>query len=99
MAGAPEVPLLGVVCVVVAALCPCIVWWTQARSYRRLGSARWTVVAELEARLPALAYSAAEWDQALPNRRCTPLTQIEQWVPGVFAALHLGMGFTALISG
>ncbi len=96
--GVRETPTAGVVCVMVAALCQCLVWWVQARSYRRLGSAKWAVVAELELRLPALAYSSAEWGTALPSRRYTPLTRIEQWVPVVFAALHLGMGLTVLIS-
>ncbi|MBM7438105.1 hypothetical protein OG524_19450 [Streptomyces sp. NBC_01520] len=96
--GVREAPAVGVVCVVVAALCQCVVWWAQARSYRRLGSAKWAVVAELELRLPALAYSSAEWGTALPSRGYTPLTRIEQWVPVVFAALHLGMGLTVLIS-
>ncbi|MFD0501956.1 hypothetical protein ACFQ0G_01475 [Streptomyces chiangmaiensis] len=70
---AREAPTAGVVCVMVAALCQCLVWWVQARSYRRLGSAKWAVVAELELRLPALAYSSAEWGAALPSRRYTPL--------------------------
>ncbi|MFB7312207.1 hypothetical protein [Streptomyces sp. NPDC056192] len=96
--GVREAPTAGVVCVMAAALCQCLVWWVQAHSYRRLGSAKWAVVAELELRLPALAYSSAEWDTALPSRRYMPLTRIEQWVPLVFAALHLGMGVTVLIS-
>lgn len=43
-----------------------LVWWLHARSYRRLASAQCAVAAEPELRLPALAYSSAEWGTALP---------------------------------
>lgn len=94
-----RIPVAVIVCVLAAALCQCLIWGIQARSYRVLSSAKWAVVAELERRLPALAYSSAEWVTALPSRRYRPLTRIERWIPALFAALHLGMGIAVLLSG
>ncbi|MGW0165967.1 RipA family octameric membrane protein [Streptomyces sp. NPDC003343] len=90
-------PVSSVVCVAIAALCQCLVWWMYVISFRKLASAKWAVVAELELRLPALAFSSAEWGTALPGRRYMPLTTMEQWVPAVFAALHVATACTLLI--
>lgn len=76
----------------------CLAWYVLVRSYRQLNGAKFAVIGAMEERLPAYAYSRAEW-RALGEgrdwRRYFPLTQIEQWVPFVFVVAYL-IGFLAL---
>ncbi|WP_406138098.1 hypothetical protein [Streptomyces sp. NBC_01089] len=78
----------------------CAAWWMMVRSYRQLNAAKYEVIGALEARLPAFAYSRAEWGalgKGLDWRRYLPLTHVEQWVPVIFALSYL-MAFVAGIA-
>ncbi|MBQ0986799.1 hypothetical protein KBZ10_20235 [Streptomyces sp. F63] len=76
----------------------CAAWYAMVRSYRQLNAAKFAVVGALEERLPAFAYSRAEW-RALGEgkdwRRYLPFTHIEQWVPFIFVLAYL-TGFLIL---
>ncbi|AHH97651.1 hypothetical protein GCM10010174_02440 [Kutzneria viridogrisea] len=81
-------------------LAQCAAWFVIVRSYRLLNSAKYAVIGAFEERLPAFAYSRAEWGELGEGRdwrRYLPLTHIEQWVPAIFAAAYV-TGFVALIS-
>ncbi|GAA1931425.1 RipA family octameric membrane protein [Streptantibioticus ferralitis] len=77
----------------------CAAWYVLVRSYRQLNGAKFAVIGALEERLPAYAYSLAEW-KALGEgrdwRRYLPLTHVEQWVPVIFAVAYL-LGFFAIV--
>ncbi|MFE2373299.1 hypothetical protein [Streptomyces sp. NPDC059398] len=78
----------------------CAAWWVMVRSYRQLNKAKWAVIGALEARLPAFAYSRAEWGAlgaGLDWRTYLQLTHVEQWVPVIFAASYL-MAFVAALA-
>jgi hypothetical protein len=80
-------------CVLSGALLQCLAWWLLLRSYRRLNSAKFRVIAALEERLPAFAFSRAEWAE-LTTTGHLRLTSVERWIPVLFAVTHL---LTALI--
>ncbi|WP_063046447.1 RipA family octameric membrane protein [Nocardia pseudovaccinii] len=78
-------------------LTQCAAWFTLMRSYRLLNSAKYAVIGAFEQRLPAYAYSRAEWvalGEGRDWRKYLPLTHIEQWVPGIFALAYM-LGFLA----
>ncbi|MEU4146021.1 RipA family octameric membrane protein [Streptomyces parvulus] len=81
-------------------LAQCAAWFVIVRSYRQLNAAKYAVVGAFEQRLPAYAYSRAEW-RALGEgrdwRRYLPLTHVEQWVPVTFAVAYV-LGFCAFVS-
>ncbi|MGW2150507.1 RipA family octameric membrane protein [Nonomuraea bangladeshensis] len=82
-------------------LAQCAAWFAIVRSYRLLNSAKFAVIGALEERLPALAYSQAEWEalgEGRDWRRYLPLTHVEQWVPVIFAAAYLA-AFASLLVG
>jgi hypothetical protein len=73
-------------------LAQCAAWWVTVRSYRQLNAAKYMVIGALEERLPAFAYSRAEWGalgEGRDWRRYLPLTHAEQWVPVIFAVSYL----------
>ncbi|MEU6234356.1 hypothetical protein [Kitasatospora sp. NPDC047058] len=77
----------------------CVAWFVMVRSYRQLNAAKWRVIGDFEERLPAYAYSRAEWSalgEGRDWRRYLPLTRVEQWVPVIFSAAYL-MGFLAKV--
>lgn len=83
----------------VVLLTQCAAWWTIVRSYRQLNAAKYVVVGGLEERLPAFAYSRAEWQllgEGRDPRRYLPLSHVEQWVPLLFALAYL-IGFGGLV--
>ncbi|MFG2648499.1 hypothetical protein [Streptomyces sp. NPDC048436] len=76
----------------------CAAWYLMVRSYRQLNAAKWAVIGAFESRLPAYAYSRAEWTELGEGedwRRYVPLTRLEQWVPPLFVAAY-AVGFLAL---
>lgn len=84
----------------VVLLAQCTAWFMIVRSYRLLNTAKYAVIGAFEERLPAFAYSRAEWKQLGEGRdwrRYLPLTHVEQWVPVIFAAAYL-LGFAALVT-
>ncbi|MEV7283022.1 hypothetical protein AB0O01_00375 [Streptomyces sp. NPDC093252] len=77
----------------------CAAWFALVRSYRLLNGAKFTVIGALEERLPAYAYSRAEWRALGEGRdwhRYLPLTHIEQWIPVIFAVAYL-VGFFSVV--
>ncbi|MEU7279028.1 hypothetical protein AB0A69_09655 [Streptomyces sp. NPDC045431] len=94
---APLWALLGGLAILFA---QCVAWFVTIRSYRLLTAAKYAVIGAFEERLPAYAYSRAEW-QALGEgrdwRKYLPLTHVEQWVPFVFALTYL-LGFAAAVA-
>ncbi|MEU1450764.1 RipA family octameric membrane protein [Streptomyces avermitilis] len=76
----------------------CLSWFVLVRSYRQLNRVKWAVIGTFEERLPAYAYSRAEWHalgEGRDWRRYLQLSLIEQWVPLVFAVSYL-LGFLVL---
>jgi hypothetical protein len=76
----------------VVLLTQCAAWWVIVRSYRQLNAAKYQVIGMFEERLPAFAYSRAEWTmlgEGRDWRRYLPLTHVEQWVPVIFGAAYL----------
>ncbi|MFE9814049.1 hypothetical protein [Streptomyces sp. NBC_00236] len=69
-------------------------WWIQLRSYRDLNAAKFTVINQLEDRLPVKIF-ADEWEalksDPIPawRRRYAELGTSERIVPLVFGAVHL----------
>ncbi|HEX2132450.1 MAG TPA: hypothetical protein VHH15_12920 [Actinophytocola sp.] len=90
-----------VVAGLIVLLAQCAAWWTIVRSYRLLNGAKFAVIGAFEERLPAYAYSRAEW-RALGEgrdwRRYLPLSHIEQWVPVTFAVAY-SIGVLATLVG
>jgi hypothetical protein len=85
----------------VIVLAQCSAWFVIVRSYRLLNSAKFAVIGAFEERLPAFAYSRAEWGalgEGRDWRRYLPLTHVEQWVPVIFAAAYL-VAFASLVVG
>lgn len=79
-------------------LVQCAAWFAIVRSYRLLNGAKFRVVGVLEERLPAYAYSRAEWNalgSGLDWRKYWPLSHIEQWVPIIIALTYV-VSFIAL---
>lgn len=86
-------------CGVILLVTECVAWLAIMRSYRLLNVAKFKVIAALEERLPARAYTRAEWSalgEGRDWRLYLPLTHIEMWVPITFASMYL-LGFAALI--
>ncbi|MBA6441307.1 RipA family octameric membrane protein [Streptomyces sp. GMR22] len=78
-------------------LAQCAAWFVMVRSYRQLNAAKYAVIGALEERLPAYAYSRAEWGalgEGRDWRKYLPLTHVEQWVPVIFCFSYL-LGFVA----
>jgi hypothetical protein len=87
--------------VAVAGVAFAISWWALLRSYRALNTAKWTVIVELERRLPAHPF-AQEWTmlRSAPaprneHRRWTTLRRyrelgaVERLVPWLFVGLYV----------
>jgi hypothetical protein len=79
----------------------CLTWYLLVRSYRQLNTAKYAVIGALEQRLPASPYRQAEWSalgEGAQRSTYWPLSQVEQWLPGVFAAAYV-VGFCAVFFG
>jgi hypothetical protein len=69
----------------------CLAWFWLLRSYRQLNTAKYAVLGAIERRLPSSPYWSAEWTalgQGHDPARYWPLSHIEQWIPGFFAAAY-----------
>jgi hypothetical protein len=78
----------------------CVAWFVIVRSYRQLNAAKYAVIGAFEKRLPAFAYSRAEWGalgEGRDWRKYLPLTHVEQWVPVIFAVAYT-VGFCAIVA-
>lgn len=71
----------------------CLIWWAIIRSYKNLNSGKFQVIQLMEEQLPSTPYKA-EWKalgEGKDKRKYFPLTNIEQWIPIIFAALYLAL--------
>ncbi|WP_416902033.1 hypothetical protein [Micromonospora echinospora] len=69
----------------------CVIWYTLLGSYRRLSSAKYRVVGQIEERLPIRPW-AAEWnhlDSSNNSRRHWRLGVLERWVPILFIFVYV----------
>jgi hypothetical protein len=73
----------------VAAIVFCLVWREMILSYSNLNSAKFTVINEIEKRLPVKPYYA-EWELKKHREGSgkSTLTKVEKWVPYIFIGLH-----------
>lgn len=68
-----------------------MLWGSVIQSYRNLNTAKWSVVHEIEKRLPISPYDA-EWDavqRGQNSKLYRPISHVEGYVPWVFAGLHV----------
>ena len=75
----------------VALLGQCLAWFWLVRSFRQLAATKYAVLAQLERRLPA-SPGEAEWaalDAGRDPARYLPLSEVESWVPGLFALCYV----------
>ena len=81
----------------VAGLMICITWYALIRAYRSLNTAKFTVIHELERRLPARLFDL-EWHHLQRGKTLlyTPLSHVERFVPMVFAAIYAGLLITSI---
>ena len=82
----------------IAVLALCYVWWRLMKSYRQLNTAKFKVIGEYERQLPSSPYWGAEWEAlgaGKDPKLYKQLTDVENWVPIVFAVIYLG-GFLTI---
>ncbi|MFI7006829.1 hypothetical protein [Streptomyces sp. NPDC050145] len=94
-----DIPVGALIVGLIVLLLMCVSWFALIRSYRQLNSAKWAVIGALEDRLPAYAYSRAEWGLLGGGsdwRKYLQLSYVEQWVPVGFAAAYV-VGFVTML--
>lgn len=76
----------------VAGMLVALAWYSMVRSCKNLNSAKFKVIHELEQHLPAALF-AYEWHHCEQGqgKLYTPITHIERWIPGIFAAVYIGL--------
>ena len=75
-----------------AAIILSLTWILLLRSYRNLNAAKFKVIGEMEKRLPAQAYYAAEWKalgEGKDIKKYIPLSVIETAVPIAYMGVYL----------
>lgn len=80
---------------ILAVLVLCYVWWRIIKSYRQLNEAKYKVIGEYERHLPSSPYWNAEWEslgRGKDPKLYTPLTDLENWVPIIFATIYILTG-------
>jgi hypothetical protein len=73
-------------------LAQCLAWYLILSSYRQLNAAKYLVIGSMEERLPASPWWKAEWGvlgEGQNKAAYRPITQLERWLPGVFALAYL----------
>ncbi|TPQ21884.1 RipA family octameric membrane protein [Streptomyces sporangiiformans] len=99
-ARADKAPMWLLIAGLVILLTQCAAWFTLIRSYRQLNTAKWAVIGAIEERLPLYAYSRGEWEilgKGSDRRKYVQLSQVEQWVPWIFAASYLCGGIAIAV--
>lgn len=74
-----------------AGLALTVLWHSVILSYRNLNTAKWSVVHEIEKRLPISPYDA-EWESVQRGQNSKlyrPISHVEGGVPWIFFLLHL----------
>lgn len=100
--GTSETPRAVLAVATVALVGQCFVWFWTLRSYRQLNSAKWKVVGAMERRLPARAWSDAEWvalGEGKDPARYWPLTKVETAVPLLFGVAYLATFVVIVLVG
>ncbi len=75
-----------------AATIMAITWAVLLRSYRNLNTAKFEVIGELEKRLPAQIFYAAEWKalgEGKDYKKYIPLSVVETTVPVIFFTIYI----------
>jgi hypothetical protein len=75
----------------------CLAWWALLKSFRELNRAKFAVLAELEADLPASPITREREIYKEHGRRS--LSQVEGLIPGCFGLLYIIMLVGALLTG
>ena len=75
----------------------CVAWMALLSSYRKLGSAKFAVIAELEADLPAAPFTRERQIYKKDGRRA--MSRIEISIPACFVVLYGTMLFASVIYG
>jgi len=73
-----------------AGILVCWIWLSTISSYRQLNSGKFKVINAIEQELPLAMYNA-EWAYLKPKigvSKYNQLTNVERWVPKIFAALY-----------
>jgi hypothetical protein len=89
-----QVDTFGVVYVAIGGLVLAATWWVLLRSFRDLNRAKFKVIGDMEARLPAEPFND-EWKylkgDPVPwwRKRYAELGTVERFVPFVFAAIYV----------
>lgn len=76
----------------IAVLALCFTWYRIVKTYRQINTAKYKVVGLMEERLPSSPYWSAEWKALGEGKNpdlYVPLTQIEKWVPIIFAVIYV----------
>lgn len=69
----------------------CVLWYLNIYTYKQLNKARFCVIIEeIEVNLPVNIFSK-EWD-ILKKDKYLELTNVEKYIPAIFAALYLVLG-------
>ena len=85
----------------VAPVLLCYSWYRVVRSYQQLNSGKFDVIHEIETKLPLAPYRA-EWNTIGKGKdpaKYRPLTDVEKWVPLIFAILYVIVAVAALLRG
>lgn len=76
------------------ALLLCYVWFRVLLSYRQLSKVKFDVIEEYEKHLPTGPYVRTEWkavDKGKDHSKYHPITNLERYLPTIFAALYVAM--------
>lgn len=79
-----------------------ITWAILLRSYRNINTAKFQVIGELEKRLPAQTFYAAEWKalgEGKEYKKYIPLSLIETSVPIVFMGIYIYLFYQSIRAG
>ena len=86
---------------IIGILLLCLIWWWLLLSYRKLNSAKYKVIGQLEKRLPSSPYWSAEWHELGEGndiKKYLPLTVLEKWIPIIFASIYVMISFYVICS-
>ena len=77
----------------------CILWYLIIKSHADLNRIKYRIIHQLEQQLPSAMYKY-EWTLAEEGRGKTyrAVTQLERWIPILFAALHVVLTVMILLA-
>ena len=76
----------------IAFLTLCWAWWRLNTSYKQLNNAKFRVIDAFEQQLPAHPFVSAEWKMLGEGKDPSlyrELSDVENWIPAIFAGLYL----------